>query len=249
MKGMNFKMIDTIHVLNVPISNINREKAKKNILTWLYEEKSRMVFTPNSEMVMAAQEDEKLKTVLGAADMVIPDGIGVVWASKYSEQKLEERVAGCDLAQELLKELAGTDRTVYLLGGAPGVADKAAKNMCAKHQGLKIIGAQHGYFKQEEERIIIENIKALKPDLLLVALSVPRQEKWIYDHKDELGVKVAMGVGGTVDIMAGTVKRAPLVFQKLGLEWLHRLIKQPTRIVRMMQLPIFAITVIKKAKF
>lgn len=242
-------MIDTIHVLNVPISNINREKAKKSILTWLYEDSPRMVFTPNSEMVMAAQRDEKLKTALGAADMVIPDGIGVVWASRYSEKKLSQRVAGCDLAHELLKEMEKTDRTVYILGGAPGVADKAAKNMIEKYPTLKIIGTHHGYYKQEEDTIIKENIKALKPDLLLVAFGSPRQENWIYDNKDELGFKVAMGVGGTVDIMAGTAKRAPLIFQKLGLEWLHRLIKQPTRIGRMMQLPIFMITVFKQAKF
>lgn len=241
-------MIDTIRVLNVPISNVNRENAKKNILTWLYEENSRMVFTPNSEMVMTAQHDEKLKCALGAADMVIPDGIGVVWASKYSEKKLSERVAGCDLVQDVLKELAGTDKTVYFLGGAPGVAELASDNMRKKHVGLKIIGTQHGYFKQEEDNIIVENIKSLKPDLLLVGLGVPRQEKWIVDNKDRLGVKVAIGVGGTIDIMAGTAKRAPVIFQKLGLEWSYRLIKQPTRIVRMMQLPIFAMTVIKKAK-
>lgn len=240
-------MLDTIHVLNVPITNINMKKANEIILTWLSEDKTKIIFTPNPEMIMTAQKDKKFRKAIRFADMVVPDGIGVVWASKYSETKLSERVAGYDLVQTLFRELAYTDKTVYFLGAAPNVANRAANKMRKKYKGLKIIGTHHGYFKPEEETIIIDEIQKLKPDLLLVGLGVPKGEKWLYENRDKINSKVCISVGGSFDGMAGNVKRAPIIFQKYGLEWFYRLIRQPTRIKRMIQLPIFAVKVIKKS--
>lgn len=238
-------MLSKIDILDIPISNVNKKKAKKIILNWLNGNKTRMVFTPNPEIIMEAQNNSELKRILKSADMLVPDGIGVVWASKYSNSKLKQRVAGYDLVQDLFYEMAQLNKTVYFLGGAPNVAKCAAKKMKAKHSNLKIIGVHDGYFDTNEEKLIINEIQNLKPDLILVGLGVPKQEKWIYDNKAKLNAKVCIGVGGSFDGMAGKVKRAPKIFQNLGLEWFYRLIKQPTRIKRMMKLPLFVICVLK----
>ncbi len=241
-------MIDKIYVLNIPISNITKQKAKDTILDWFNQDKLRMIFTPNPEMIMAARADKELKRVIKSADMIVPDGIGVVWASRYSEFKLPERVAGYDLVQDLFKEMADTNKTVYFLGGEEKVVKVAKLKMRKKYKNLKIVGTHSGYFDKQEEILIINEINKLKPDLLLVGLGVPKQEKWIYKNRNKLNVKVCIGVGGSFDGMAGKVKRAPVIFQKMGLEWFYRLIKQPTRLKRMMQLPLFALVVIKKGK-
>ena len=216
-------------------------KAKK----MLAEEGQHFICTPNPEIVMEAQKDKDLMNILHEADMVIPDGIGVVWASRYSEICLKERVAGYDLTQNLMAELAATGETFYFFGGAPGVASTAARMMMKKYPGLKVVGVHNGYFDEKEEKKIIQDIKTKSPSILLVGLGAPKQEKWIYDNIRLVGAKVAIGVGGSFDVMAGNVKRAPKIFQKLGLEWFHRLITQPTRWRRMMRLPKFALTVLK----
>lgn len=241
-------MINKIHVLNIPISNINKIDAKKIILDWFNDENTKIIFTPNPEIVMAAQKDKKLRKAIKSADMVVPDGIGVVWASKYSESKLPERVAGYDLVQSLFKEMSHMNKTIYFLGGAPKVAEEASYKMKRKYHKINIIGINDGYFDKEKEILIIQEINKLKPDLLLVGLGAPRQEKWLYDNKTKLNAKVCIGVGGSFDVMAGKTKRAPMIFQKLGLEWFYRLITQPKRIVRMLQLPVFAFMVVKKSK-
>ena len=178
----------------------------------------------------------------------MPDGIGVVWASRYSEILLTERVAGYDLTQNIFSRIAGKNESVYFFGGAPGVASTAARQMKKVYPGLKIVGGHNGYFDAEEEKKIIADIKRLSPSILLVGLGAPKQEKWIYEHLEEVGAKVAIGVGGSFDVMAGNVKRAPKLFRKLGLEWFYRLITQPTRWRRMMRLPKFALTVLRKQK-
>lgn len=240
--------MEKIYILDIPVSVVDKQQAKQNIINWMNEDKARTVFTPNPEMIMAALKDEKLKKAMYKADMIVPDGIGVVWASKYASQRITERVAGCDLIQEVMKEMAGTDKRVYFLGGAPTVAEKAAQKMKEKYKGLKVAGVHDGYFNEEQEKKLIEEIFSLKPDLLLVGLGVPKQEKWIYANRDKLGFKVAVGVGGSFDVLSGNVKRAPQIFRKLNLEWFYRLITQPTRFKRMLELPKFALKVKKEYK-
>ena len=143
---------------------------------------------------------------------------------------------------ELIKD---TDKTVYFFGGAPEIAERAKEAMEKKHYGLKVVGVADGYFDAEKEQMIIADINEKKPDLLLVGIGFPKQEKWIYNNIKNLNVKVAIGVGGSFDVMSGNVKRAPKIFIKLGLEWFYRLITQPTRIGRMMVLPLFMLVVIK----
>ena len=235
-------------ILDVPFDALTMKEAVEKAKSFLFDGKQHYICTPNPEIVMEAQQDKELMRILREADLVVPDGIGVVWASRYSEILLTERVAGYDLTQQLLREIAGTQETVYFFGGAPGLAVAAAKRMKKVYPELKIIGGHHGYFDDEEEKKIIADIKRLSPSILLVGLGAPKQEKWISAHLQEVGVKVAIGIGGSFDVMAGNVKRAPKIFRKLGLEWFYRLATQPSRWRRMLRLPKFALTVLRKKK-
>jgi len=231
-------------ILGVPFDVLTMEGAVEKVVHFFEDGGRHIICTPNPEIVMEAQNDEQLMNILKAADLVVPDGVGIVWASKYSSAKISERVAGYDLGQNIMKRMAKTGKSAYFFGGAPGVAAAAAKRMIKEYPGLKILGTRNGYFNSKDEKEIIAEIKALKPDLLLVGLGASKQEKWIYENLRFTGVKVAMGVGGSFDVMAGNLKRAPKIYQKLGLEWFHRLVSQPTRIKRMMRLPKFVIKVI-----
>ena len=220
-------------ILDVPFDALTMAEAVEKVMGFLADGKQHYICTPNPEIVMEAQQDKELMKILREADLVVPDGIGVVWASRYSEILLTERVAGYDLTQNIFSRIAGKNETVYFFGGAPGVVSNAARQMKKVYPGLKIVGGHNGYFDAEEEKKIIADIKRLSPSILLVGLGAPKQEKWIYEHLEEVGAKVAIGVGGSFDVMAGNVKRAPKLFRKLGLEWFYRLITQPTRWRRM----------------
>ncbi|MFV0314692.1 MAG: WecB/TagA/CpsF family glycosyltransferase [Anaerotignum sp.] len=233
------------HVLGVPFDAVTMNEAVERVKSFLKMQGQYFICTPNPEIVMQAQKNKELMSILQEADMVVPDGIGVVWASKYSQIRLKERVAGYDLTQKLFAELAKTDETIYFFGGAPGVAAEAARKMTKEYPGLKIVGYHNGFFDNLEEKVIIRDIKNLSPSILLVGLGAPKQEKWIYENMRLFDAKISIGVGGSFDVMAGKMKRAPKIFQKLGLEWFYRLITQPTRWRRMLQLPIFAFTVLK----
>lgn len=235
-------------ILDVPFDALTMAEAVEKVMGFLADDKQHYICTPNPEIVMEAQHDKELMKILREADLVVPDGIGVVWASRYSEILLTERVAGYDLTQNIFSRIAGKNESVYFFGGAPGVASTAARQMKKVYPGLKIVGGHNGYFDAEEEKKIIADIKRLSPSILLVGLGAPKQEKWIYEHLEEVGAKVAIGVGGSFDVMAGNVKRAPKLFRKLGLEWFYRLITQPTRWRRMMRLPKFALIVLRKQK-
>ena len=206
-------------ILDVPFDALTMAEAVEKVMGFLADDKQHYICTPNPEIVMEAQHDKELMKILREADLVVPDGIGVVWASRYSEILLTERVAGYDLTQNIFSRIAGKNESVYFFGGAPGVASTAARQMKKVYPGLKIVGGHNGYFDAEEEKKIIADIKRLSPSILLVGLGAPKQEKWIYEHLEEVGAKVAIGVGGSFDVMAGNVKRAPKLFRKLGLEW------------------------------
>lgn len=233
-------------ILGIPFNNITYSEAVILSLLFLEEEKHHMIFTPNPEIVMEARKDKELFNILNKADLVVPDGIGIVKASLFTQNKIKERVAGFDLVQGIFKNIRDTKHTVYFLGGGKDIAKQAKINMEKKYSGLKIIGVHDGYFNNKEEKIIIEQIKSLKPDILLVGIGSPKQEKWIYKHRKELPVKISIGVGGSFDIMSGKSRRAPKIFIKFGLEWFYRLITQPTRFVRMLKLPMFMAVVLKE---
>lgn len=235
-------------ILGVPFDTLTMKEATDNAVNLLSENGQHIICTPNPEIVMEAQQDMELMGILKAADMVTPDGVGVVWASKYSSTKITERVSGYDLVIEIFKRIKDTNHTVYFFGGAPGVAEKAAEIMKPTYPGLKIVGVHDGYFDETEEKRILIDIKNKKPSLLLVGLGSPKQEKWIYNNLRFTGAKLAMGIGGSFDVMSGNLKRAPKIFCKLGLEWFYRLITQPTRFKRMLKLPKFVLKVRKEMR-
>ena len=170
--------------------------------------------------------------------MIIPDGSGVILASKILGTPLKKgKVAGVDLGWNLIKAAAEKGYGLYMLGGKPGVAEKAAANLKEMYPSLKISGYADGYFKDDET--VIEKINESGADILFVALGVPKQELWMSKNRDKLKVRLMAGLGGSVDIYAGEAKRAPKIFIKLGLEWLYRLLREPKRIGRMMKLPKF----------
>ena len=236
------------NILGVPFDTYTLEQTAQKAVSMFDENGQHIICTPNPEIVMEARKDRELMGILKAADLVTPDGVGVVWASKYSDVQLKERVSGYDLVLKIFEKMNGTDYTVYFFGGAPGVAQKAAEMMKLKFPGLKVVGVHNGYFDEKEERKIIADIKRVQPSLLLVGLGAPKQEKWIYNNLRLTGAKVAIGIGGCFDVMSGNLKRAPKIFCKLGLEWFYRLITQPTRFKRMMKLPKFVLAVLKEMK-
>ncbi|TCO73145.1 WecB/TagA/CpsF family glycosyltransferase [Marinisporobacter balticus] len=231
-------------IMGVLIDKGNLEDALKRCVAFLGTQKCNIVITPNTEIVMEAQKDLALFKTINEADLVIPDGIGLIYASKIRGKGLEERVTGVDLMHKILKHCNDHKKSIYILGGKPGVAEAACKNIKEKFSMIGIKGFRDGYFKTEDEMKIIENINACKPDILFLALGAPKQELWMGKYKEKLQVKLVMGVGGSVDIWAGTAKRAPEIYQKLGLEWFYRLAKEPWRYKRMLALPKFMIKVL-----
>lgn len=231
-------------ILGVNFDVVNYEKALQKLIEFINEEDSKLktVYTPNPEIVMLAQEDKELHRILDEADLVLADGIGVIIASKIKGLKLKDRVTGVDTMDKLLAYCGQNSKSIFILGGKPGVSELACKNIEKKYTGIKIAGYNHGYIKnQSEENELINKINDKKPDVLFVCLGAPRQEKWINKNKNRLNCSIAMGVGGSVDVYAGIVKRAPVIFQNLGLEWFYRLVKEPSRFKRMLVLPKFLI--------
>ena len=241
-------MNDKVNILGVWVDMVNIPRAADKIMNFFNADGLHKVYTPNSEIIMAAYKNEEFKDVLNDAELLTADGIGVVYASRILGKPIQERAAGYDISCEVLDRIKGTSRSVFLFGGKPGVADIAEEKLKERFCGLQIAGKRNGYFKPEEEESIVDEINASGADLLFVCLGAPKQELWIDKYKDKLNVKVAMGVGGSLDVFAGTVLRAPDFYCKHGLEWLYRLMKQPSRAGRMLALPKFGLTVLFKGR-
>lgn len=230
-------------VLGVSIDITTMSQAIAKLEQYIAEKTPHLIATANAEMVMLAQQDQQLLAIINQCHLVVPDGAGVVWAARQHGYTMPERVAGYDLTQKLLAQAADKGYRVFMFGSHPDVIEKAQKFALENYPGLCIIGTRNGFFTAQDEPIIIETIRASKPDILLAALGVPKQEKWLAKNLSSLDVPVCMGVGGSFDVMAGAVKRAPLWMQRSSLEWLFRLIRQPGRAIRMLALPRFAIKV------
>ncbi len=226
-------------ILGVYIDDLILEEAVEAGTALLEEPGFHYVVTPNPEFILSARKDEAFRTVLNQADLALPDGIGVVYAAKILGRPLKGRAPGVDFAQALMARMARTGKSLYLLGAKPGVAEKAAENLRKAHPGLKICGAHDGYFKEDEP--VVEAIRASGADVIFVCLGAPKQELWMAKNGPTTGARLAVGLGGCLDVFAGTVQRAPEGWQKAGLEWLYRLIKEPSRIGRMSKLPLILV--------
>lgn len=241
-------MRNRIEVLNVKIDVVTMKEAVENVEGFIAQKTPHLVVTPNAEIIMMANQDKHFAQIIENADLVVPDGAGVVWAARYNGDPMPERVAGYDLVQNLLQEAASKKYRIYMLGGAPGIVDKAKESAEKRYPGVQIVGIRHGFFTKQEEPEIVNDIITYHPDILLVALGVPRQEKWLAEYMDQIKAPVAIGVGGTFDVMAGAVRRAPLWMQNANLEWLHRLLSEPKRAIRMLALPRFVLQVMANKK-
>lgn len=231
-------------IMGLQFDNITMEEALDAAKALLQGEHAARVVTPNAEIAYEALHDENTRTLLNSAELMLPDGAGVVLASKILKTPLKQKVAGVDFADGLLGVLETTGQSLYLLGSKPGIGELAAQKMTQKHPKLKIAGIADGYF--QDEAPVIDKINASGADVLFVCLGAPKQEQFMARHQMALHVKLMAGLGGTLDSFAGTVKRAPKWMIRLNLEWLYRLIKEPKRFKRMLRLPKYLWAVVCK---
>jgi N-acetylglucosaminyldiphosphoundecaprenol N-acetyl-beta-D-mannosaminyltransferase len=228
---------DRVDMLGVPLARINMEGALERIDQFIQDRSPHMVVTSDTPSIVRAHDDAEYQEIVRAADMVTADGRGVIWMARVLGLPVTERVSGVDLVERICARAREKAYSVYLLGALPGVAEEAARALESRCPGLKVVGTHHGYFTSEEEPKVVRRIVEAKPDIIFVALGAPRQEKWIRRHMAELQAPVAIGVGGSFDVLAGRVPRAPQWMQKTGLEWLYRLARDPKRLPRMWALP------------
>ena len=233
-----------IDIMGVGFDSLTLPEAVECAEALIAERRAAYVVTPNPEIVMTCWDNPDAMEAVQNADLVLPDGVGVVYGAKILGTPLKEKLPGIDFATELMRRLAMRGGSVYLLGAKPGIAEMAGERMKSQFPGLIVCGVHDGYF--QEDAPVIEEINALQPDLLLVCLGAPKQELWMRRNAPALKVGLMAGLGGSLDVFAGTVKRAPVFFQKFGLEWFYRLVKEPWRIKRMMKLPKFLFSCIGK---
>jgi len=236
-----------VSILGIKIDNLSFLGAVRKITAFIENGGQHHVVTVNPEFIIASQKDKEFARILNSASLSIPDGTGLLWASKFlygEKSKLKERVTGVDLVWELAKMAAEKKWSIYFLGARPGVAKIAVQRLKTLYPTLKIAGISEGEPKISP-KTIIKDIKNSKTDILLVAYGAPKQDKFIAQNLSKMDAKVAIGVGGTFDFIAGIQKRAPIWMQKMGLEWLFRLLREPKRIGRIFTATIkFPITVI-----
>jgi len=241
-------MNNKVSILGVKIDSMTFNQTFEKTKSLLETDNVDMIFTPNPEIIMHAHRDEEFKNILNTASICTADGIGVVKAANILNTPLPERVAGFDLASLIIEYASETGKSIFFFGAAPNVADAAKKRLTEKYPSLKIAGTRNGYFTNDDTPEIIEQINQSRADVLFVCLGAPKQEKWICNNRDKLNVKLALGLGGALDVFAGVTKRAPKIFINLNLEWFYRLLKNPSRIGRFMALPKFIVTVKKEKK-
>ena len=232
-----------ICVRGVFFDNVTLDEAAQLLRAAARENRSGVsVFTPNSEIVQLCIEDASLRDTINEGGLIVPDGIGVIKAARILGTPLKGKVAGVDLGRRVMAFAAEDGQPVALVGGKPGVAEEAASALQAAYPGLNICLTADGYFKKEgeENEAVLSRIRESGARIVFVCFGAPAQEKWIAANRDKLPeVNVLLGLGGSLDVYSGRVKRAPAIFVRLGLEWLYRLLKEPKRIGRMMNLPKF----------
>ncbi|MDO4315769.1 MAG: WecB/TagA/CpsF family glycosyltransferase [Oscillospiraceae bacterium] len=230
-----------IDVLGVGFDNVTMAEAVERGTALLHTEGTHYVVTPNPEIVEVCRENPEARRAVNGADLVLPDGIGVVKGAAMLGTPLKEKTPGIEFAAHLMERMAGEGLSLYLLGAKPGVAEQAAENLTRQYPGLVIAGARDGYFK--EDGPVVEAIRQSGADAVFVCLGAPKQELWMAKNGPATGAHLLCGLGGSLDVFAGTVERAPKFWCDHGLEWFYRLCREPRRIGRMMKLPLFLVHV------
>ncbi len=226
-----------IDLFNVRLHPVTMDEALARAEQFIREGGPHMIVTSDTSAVVRAQDDEELRTIINEADLATVDGQGVVVCARLLNLPIAQRVAGVDMMQRLCEIAARLSQPVALLGAAPGVAEQAGRNLQEACPGLDIVYIHDGYFAEDEDAQIVADIRAARPMVLFVAMGIPKQEKWIKAHMEELNVAVSMGVGGSLDVLAGRVQRAPAWMRGCGLEWLYRTLREPRRLPRLAALP------------
>jgi N-acetylglucosaminyldiphosphoundecaprenol N-acetyl-beta-D-mannosaminyltransferase len=231
--------VPAITILGIPVHDVTMAETLDAIGQFVEAHTPHQICTVNPEFIMAAQNDLEFKRILNRADLNLPDGIGVVWAAKRQGYVLRKRVAGSDLIYQLADRAAKTGWRIFLLGAAEGVADRTALRLRSMYPAVSIVGAWAGSPQPEADDEAVQRIRAAEADIVLVAYGAPKQDKWIDRNLARTGVSVAIGVGGSFDFVVGTQRRAPRWIQRLNLEWLYRLVREPWRWRRQLALPKF----------
>ncbi|CAM5191884.1 N-acetylglucosaminyldiphosphoundecaprenol N-acetyl-beta-D-mannosaminyltransferase OS=Ureibacillus acetophenoni OX=614649 GN=SAMN05877842_101105 PE=3 SV=1 [Ureibacillus acetophenoni] len=233
-------------VLGINVNTENYDQLIPKVFERIETGEKSLIVAINPEKIIKAKNDQSLRKLLNEAEFQIPDGIGVILALKIQKGKIMSRVTGVDMMMRLCEEAAKRQKPIFLYGGKPGVADKAAEKLKELYPNIIITGTQDGYEKDNSK--VIAKINEVKPDILFVAMGSPKQENWINANRDSLHPTIYQGVGGSFDVLAGTVKRAPEAFQKVGMEWFYRLMKEPKRFKRQLALPLFLLEVARDKK-
>ena len=235
-----------VDVLGVGFDNVTRAEAVDRAMAWLRDGGTHYVVTPNPEIVEVCRDNPAARTAVNGADLVLADGVGVIKGAAMLGTPLRARVPGVEFAAGLMERMAGEGRSLYLLGAKPGVAETAAERLTARYPGLRIAGTHDGYF--QEDGPVIEAIRRSGAEAVFVCLGAPKQELWMAKNGAATGARVLCGLGGSLDVFAGVVERAPKFWCDHGLEWFYRLCKEPRRIGRMMKLPLFLVHVRQERK-
>ena len=233
-----------INVLGVGFDNVTMEEALARGRELLDAPGAHYVVTPNPEIVETCRADDEAMAAVNGADLVLPDGIGVIYGAKILKTPLKERVPGIEFGTAMIEYCARSGKSVFFLGAKPGVAEQAAENLKVRFPGLTVAGTKDGYFK--DDAAAAEAIRASGAQMALVCLGAPKQEKFMAAYGEATGARLLLGLGGSLDVFAGVAQRAPEFYVKHNLEWFYRLIKNPSRVGRMMKLPLFLVHVVGK---
>jgi N-acetylglucosaminyldiphosphoundecaprenol N-acetyl-beta-D-mannosaminyltransferase len=250
MAAGNAVNLNSIRLLGMRIDRVTMDEALSLIEGYIRAGTPHHIVTADASMVMTYNEDAEFARIVDASDLVTPDGAGILWATRRLGTPVTAKVSGVDLAARCCALSAEKGWRIFFFGAGPGVAEEARARMLARHPGAQIVGVRDGFFKPEDEGGIVEEIRAAQPDILLAALGIPKQEKFIARHREALGVPVSIGVGGTLDVFSGAVKRAPVWMQNVGLEWLYRVASNPNkrRMSKLKVLPRFALMTLRAEK-
>ncbi len=237
---------DSVRILGIRVDGVTFEGMLDCIEHWVHERGPHQICTVNPEFVMEARRDPAFAAVLSAADLCIADGVGLLWAARRRGQPLPERVTGSDGVPLIAARAAEKGWRLFLLGAGPGVAERAAQILVQRYPGLQVVGTYAGSPADKDAAEIVERVRSARPDVLFVAYGAPKQDFWIAQHGLQAGVPAMMGVGGSLDFIVGVQQRAPEWVRRVNLEWLYRLIKQPSRWRRQLALPKFVWAVLRE---
>lgn len=232
------------NILGINVNTEGYAELLPRIFSYIEKKEKAMIVAINPEKVMKASQDQELHNLLNRAEFQIPDGVGILIASKLQKGKIKQRVTGIDLMLRICEEAAKQNKSIFLYGAKPGVAQEAKEELEKRYPNINISGIIDGY--EKDQILIQQTINSAQPDILFVAMGSPRQENWIEANRNDLYPFVYQGVGGSFDVLAGNIERAPEAFQKAGLEWFYRLLKEPSRIKRQIELPKFLYKILKK---